>query len=609
MERNLLISETSTQAPAGASRPAALIATWLAPVIVFALVTAMVVITAWTTLASGHLTDTDSYTRLIRVHDLLNTGLWFSDAYPHTNAPFGDTLHWTRPLDVMIIAMSAPFSPFLDLRTAVHLGGLVLIPLTHLMAAFVLMWAAAPVLKPSARILAAVLLLTHPVVLSYATPGRIDHHILLLLLFVATMGMAIRAAIEYSSDPRRWLAIGAVAGLGLWVSVEFMPAAAALGTVIWARGFAESSSDARRGLPYSIGLAASSVVALLVERGISGALTIEYDRISIAHVYATLVAFASFAALTTLEPRGPTLRVLVSFVVACSGGATLLYLFPRFLAGPVADLDPVVEARLLDLTIEMQPLWNGAAGIAVWHRVALVAAALLAATGLIWALARPGDGRAWAWRAVAAYFMLYFFLTSLQWRWGTYLGAIAAIPFAELLQRSIDVLDRRRSERVRLYAYTFLPLIAIVAPFAAGAIASPARHQPAADAEPTCRVSAAIDALADRARFPAGRIVVTELGVAPALIYLAGHRAIGSPYHRNAAGLHAALALEDAQEPREAHRLLIERKVDYILLCRRSITPTTFAWITASPRWLVELPLTSGDAGGYRFFQVDRSPQ
>ncbi|HJS30852.1 MAG TPA: hypothetical protein VJ924_02580, partial [Alphaproteobacteria bacterium] len=201
-------------------------------------------------------------------------------------------------------------------------------------------------------------------------------------------------------------------------------------------------------------------------------------------------------------------------------------------------------------------------------------------------------------------FVLYFILTSLQWRWGTYLGAIAAIPLAELLQRLIDILDRRDSERVRLYAYTFLPMLAVVAPFVAGAIASPARHQPAADAGPACKVGPSIEALADRSRFPAERIVVTELGVAPALIYRGGHRAIGSPYHRNAAGLHAALALEDAQDSREARRILAERNVDYILLCRRSITPTSFAWIATSPDWLIEVPLVSGDTGGYRFFRV-----
>ncbi len=599
-----MITDASARASGAVSRPVAPIAGWLIPVAVFALVTAMVVGAAWTTLVSGYLTDTDSYTRLLRVRDLLETGNWFSDYYPHTNAPFGDTLHWTRPLDVMIVVISAPFALFLDLRTALHLGGVVLIPLTQLAAAFALMWAAAPLLKPSARVLAAVLFIAHPVVLSYASPGRVDHHVLLVLVFVATMGMALRAATDRESVPRRWAAAGGVAGFGLWVSVEFMPAAAALGAVVWARGFADRSSDARRGLPFAVGLAASALLALMIERGVSGALAIEYDRISIAHVFATLVALAAFAGLAAMKPRRPVLRILASAALACVGGAALLYFFPKFLAGPIADLDPVVGARLLDQIIEMQPLWNGAAGVAVWHRVALVAAALLAALGLAWALARPGAGRAAAWHTLAVYFVLYFFLTSLQWRWGIYLGATAAIPMAELLQRLIDAVDRGRSERVRLYAYTFLPLLAIVAPFVAGTLAAPARHQPVADAEPACKAGPSIEALADHARFPAGRIIVTELGLAPSMVYRTGHRAIGSPYHRNAAGIHAALALEDARDPREAHRILVERKVDYILLCRRAISLTSFAWIAASPDWLVETPLAPGDAGGYRFFQV-----
>ena len=599
-----MITGASARADNTTPHLAAVPALWLIPAAVFALVTAMVVGAIWATLIAGNLTDTDSYTRLVRVRDLLETGIWFSDFYPHTNAPFGDTLHWTRPLDVLIIVTSAPFALFVDLPTALHLGGLVLIPLTQLAAAFALMWAVAPLLRPSARILAAVLFITHPVVLAYASPGRVDHHVLLVLLFVATMGMALRAAIERESIPRRLMAAGGVAGFGLWVSVEFMPAAAALGAVVWARGFADPSSDAHRGLPFAAGLAASAILALMIERGVSGSLEIEYDRISIAHVFAALVGLATFAGLAAMEPKRPVHRVLASAALACAGGAALLYFFPKFVAGPIADLDPVVGARLLDLTIEMQPLWNGAAGVAVRHRVALAAAALLAALGLAWALARPGEGRAAAWYALAAYFVLYFFLTSLQWRWGVYLGAIGAIPLAELLQRLIDAVRRRSSERVRLYAYTFLPLFAVVAPFVAGALAAPARNHLAADAAPACKAGPSIEALADRARFPVGRIIVTELGLAPSLIYHTSHRAIGSPYHRNAAGIRAALALEDAHDPREANRILVERKVDYILLCRRSISPTSFAWIAASPDWLVETPLAPGDAGGYRFFRI-----
>ncbi|HIJ46146.1 MAG TPA: hypothetical protein HPP50_08345, partial [Rhodospirillaceae bacterium] len=45
----------------------------------------------------GGLADGDSYLRLLRVTRLVETGDWFDSGFPRINAPFGGSLHWTRP--------------------------------------------------------------------------------------------------------------------------------------------------------------------------------------------------------------------------------------------------------------------------------------------------------------------------------------------------------------------------------------------------------------------------------------------------------------------------------------------------------------------------------
>ena len=68
------------------------------------LVTGFVVLihVAWalvgdTIVANGGLADGDSFTRLVRVERLIDTGAWFDNTLPRANAPFGTTVHRTRP--------------------------------------------------------------------------------------------------------------------------------------------------------------------------------------------------------------------------------------------------------------------------------------------------------------------------------------------------------------------------------------------------------------------------------------------------------------------------------------------------------------------------------
>ena len=54
-------------------------------------------------LLQGGLHDTDSYTRLNRVLHLYSTGDWYDRRFPRSNAPYGEVVHWTRPLDVILM--------------------------------------------------------------------------------------------------------------------------------------------------------------------------------------------------------------------------------------------------------------------------------------------------------------------------------------------------------------------------------------------------------------------------------------------------------------------------------------------------------------------------
>jgi hypothetical protein len=66
-------------------------------------------------LAQGLLLDVDSYMKLVRIEHLLASGDWFDGRIPRSNAPFGETQHWTRLFDLIVILGAGLLRPFMSL--------------------------------------------------------------------------------------------------------------------------------------------------------------------------------------------------------------------------------------------------------------------------------------------------------------------------------------------------------------------------------------------------------------------------------------------------------------------------------------------------------------
>ena len=77
----------------------------------------------------GNLVDSDGYARLVRIQRLLETGAWFDVGLPRANRPDGGTLHWTRPLDVLLIILALPLAVLIGFSMALFWAGVLVSPL------------------------------------------------------------------------------------------------------------------------------------------------------------------------------------------------------------------------------------------------------------------------------------------------------------------------------------------------------------------------------------------------------------------------------------------------------------------------------------------------
>ena len=109
--------------------------------------------------ASGTLVDTDSYMRLVELERFWNGGGWFDHSNMRMNAPEGVTLHWTRPMDLILITLAAPLMLVMEAKQAFYWSGYFISPLFLLLTGWAVFAGSAASGRPHAGLLASAMIL------------------------------------------------------------------------------------------------------------------------------------------------------------------------------------------------------------------------------------------------------------------------------------------------------------------------------------------------------------------------------------------------------------------------------------------------------------------
>lgn len=569
--------------------------------------------------AGGGLIDTDSYTRLIRVFELLNGADWYDQPFSRANAPYGHTLHWTRPFDALLIMGAGLLTPFFGLDRALHWAGVVISPVLYLGIAAALVWSLAPVMERHTRAFAALLLPFQPAVVAYLSPGRADHHGLILLVFTLLLGCAMRFFDENRCSPALCVLAGVLAGLGLWVSVELLVALfLMLGVLVVGWCFA-GSRFSHHGIYMAFGLLAALTAALLTEQSPARLVEPVFDRISFVHWTLGAAALAFFVALmlydrSVLAGYGVAARCITVLLV----GSTFTGLF--WLVYPLLFQDPLLsyDSRLSFLAqiSELKPAIDLNAP-SFGRMITYLGGAFVALLFCFRLVVKQARGESWPmWLMLTVILGVYIILTADQLRWGTYVGVLATPALAEFANSVAERLDRRGPRLRRLCAYgLLLCLLGPFPPLVGQLVYAWENASPSKPDQSTCSLGSLSRFLND----PTGygdrpRTILTQIYFGPQLLYRTPHRVIATPYHRNVAGILDTLAIINATDPEDAYRMLIAREVDLILLCsqtkeRPAPGDTIFRDRILNnqlPEWLREVPLPPRVDKRLRLFVVSR---
>jgi hypothetical protein len=582
------------------------------------------------------LVDSDSYMRVMRILDLYHGAGWYDTMTMRVGAPEGLSLHWTRPVDILILLPALAAHLFgVDVGRAVYWIGAAFSPICHILACLATAWAARPLWSTAetrgGHRFAALILLTNAAAFGYGAFGRADHHTLLLLLTALMLGAALRAAIAWQpvAGERRWAALaGIYAGLGIWVSPELMvpitPIISAIG-LFWLDAPLDQQKNggsirdwAGIGVAFSLAMAAVILIAIPVEQPPAHWLMAEYDKVSLPYLVVPLIWAAIFFIARRVQ-GGFLTRLIAGLLLGAAGAAVLLGLFPDLLFGPLG-VNQRLKTDFLDTIREMQPLWPTSFG-RLLSFLPMLGQSVTALILLPFALRRWRNERRWAGQMLMLAFGFLLIAGMMHARLGVEFAPTPAIICAGFFAL-LDGKLKGRSPLLRTPALVATAVLLTCGPLLVGSAINGITWGNTGKGDAgTCKLRELTDWL--NANHPgkgtadggAPIIMADDYSYGPELAFRTNYRVVAGPYHRNPQAIFDSIDTMIDYTGTKARAILDRRQVSLITRCTAVIVPHYYDALhltlydrlggTGSlPAWLTKLDLPPDLAKRFRVYEV-----
>lgn len=566
------------------------------------------------------ITGGDGYIRFLRILQLVNTGDWYDITIPGLNSPYGGTIHWTRLLDILILALAVPFMPFFEIREALYVATVINGPLQHVVLALLTVWVAQPLIGRNAACLAGALTVAQVFIFNYSAAGRLDHHILFVILALITMGYLVRTLQDISSptDTNRALLTGLSIALGLWVGPEalFLLAICLLTTGLpWLMG---NRNIVVHNCFMMLGLVASLLLILLVERGAQGLSEIQYDRISIVHLVLAILVLIFWAGVNVTNDYLNSKTILTRLAVASVGAlitiAVLLLLYPRVYLGPMADVDPYIRDNIKNIA-EFVSIKD------IPHFLYYIGGILFALPWLIYLVYKHRqDVQIWAWVFLAITMLIYLPLSVDTTRLSVYTGVFISIVLADLVTHADRYINLRFQGLTRTFVLTLTLVILTIGPYGIGShfvsVYAEGKEPTNNDAK-LCSVYQLAKFFNNSPWADTPQTILASPNLGAEILYRTDNRILGTMHHPVAAGIIDSTTIFESLDDAAALPVIQARKIDMILICtdERSKEYNHLLEIEDSlynrllsgrpPHWINEVDLPE-KVRPFRLFLIDR---
>ena len=565
------------------------------------LVACLLAVSGVSGLFSSSAIDADNAMRLVEIQDYLAGQNWFDVSQARLGPDGGTAMHWSRLVDLPILAIMSLLDVFLPSDAALHWATMIWPPVSVLF----LVWA----LVMGARflggretlvftcIIAATILFRHQNFLS----GRIDHHNLQLGFLALSLAFSI--------DPQRRLASLAIAGAALASSVaigaEVYPFVAVI-CAFHALDWALSGRVAQRGaMAFGLSFAAMTVIFFAASVAPANYGVVYCDALSLVTVGVALLGGAGLGlAAASLSGRSLPWRLAGLGLIGLGCGLLLAFQAPQCLANPLDGLPSIVRTLWLEQVDEARPLF--AARPNAWQEIPfMVGISLVAAIVSLFQIELGINRRAHV--LFLLLLVLDIVLTLQQVRFYAFGHIFAILPLGAWVG---GLFAARPDGGERGVGY--LLALAVSVPLVWGAPGMFLKPAPDSSAPVAAASCASTDILSALDAQPEG-LVLAVADAAPDILRYTRQRALHGHYHRNAAGIEMALRIF-ISPPDEAAGLMRAGGVSYVLACPShgemqmlaKAHPEGLAARLAAGDKMDFLTRVAGNAGGETLYAVTR---
>ena len=548
--------------PASSPRASA----WRPPLLAWLLVSVLLLLTSLGGVLAGEFPDPDDALRLVQVRDLIAGQNWFDFHQYRINPTEPPVMHWSRLVDVPLLAIIAALAPLVGQSAAEHVASVIVPLLALLVTILAIARVAARLVEREAVILAGLSVGFMPMLVYQFQPMRIDHHgwqiALTALALVAVFGA------------HKWRG-GALAGLamaaGMMISLELLPVAAIFAGMLALRWLRDR--DERQGLVgYLQALAVGLVALFLATRG-AGDVALWCDAITWPHI----AFFAIVAAGATLVSRFRAKPLVAMAGLAVTGGIALAafgLLSPECLRTPFGALDPVVRDFWYFNVSEGRPIWEQSG-----NALAIAFQILVGIAVTIWLLRKAGTERTREWIDFAVLLGGLSLLGLFVWRSMAFASVLATIPIGMVLHLGLKQLRSATNPAIRIG--TILGLFVVLAPMAlvTGAKGIVPQERAEASAPQAVQLEASgceLRESAEKLGVLAPTTIFAPLDIGPAILQHSRHAVIATAHHRAEQSMRDVI-LTFVGSPDRARTMVAKHGATYVALCTDLIEADLYA--------------------------------
>ena len=523
----------------------------------------------------GNLPDPDDYMYLAQVLDWVKGQGWYDNVQHRLDPPAGVPIHFSRLAQIPLAAGVLFFKALgLPLRGAATLTALIE-PLVLLGVCLAVVRRLTAYVVPADWAGASAYIAPFSTALLFEfMPGHVDHHGLVIVLTLASIGCVLRLMDE-PQNLKAGAAAGLILALTMTIALEVLPWVLLLSAWQGLWSVRHGGVAAKSGAVYALSLLGGSVAGLALTRPLATILEMDVLTYSLVYIVLAVLIAVPFVGVAVAAKTSVVMRGVMGAVLGVISGGLFLHRFPEMVTGPYGSIDPQLMPLLLDVVEEAMPLWKAPhPGI---HALAYGIMGLVGLISSVVFIRRRQGVEKEKWILIALLLGAAIGLTVFyQYRFVGMASALAIIPLTGLLHagwRWIGCsLEGRRKVFAEIGLLLFIaPVPAVILPalFDGRSLNVGVMLFAVDPAQAPCDMAQLEGLLRDPSGLGAKPLLIASvMDLGPELLFRTDDKVLAAPFHMNVQGNLDAARFLSTPYASEALNIAKRRGIDLIVACR-----------------------------------------